>query len=178
MSLEELLRAAYSWADLNAPWVLLGAGAVPLVGTVAARIAKGGKTDADGRFIASLVMGFALLAVVLEVACLFVARTALDANVLEANALLVVAPVACLTGAVLGLRLVFPLTELGSVRTALDLTGFLLGCAFVVWLASRFRWGVFFGGSVGQLLVIMGLAALVLYRLYRRAAGPAREPAA
>jgi hypothetical protein len=169
MTLEQLVREAYAAADANAPWVLAGAALVPLLGTVAARIAKGGKTDADGRLIASLVMAFALVAVVLEIACLFIARAALDANVLEANAMLFAAPVVCLTGAVLGLRLVFPLTELGSVRTAIDLVGFLLACAAVVWLASRFHWGVFFVGSMGQLLVILALAGLVLHRLYRRA---------
>lgn len=171
MTLGDMLRSAYGWADLNAHWVLLAAALVPVVGTLAARVGKGGKTDADGKLIASLVMGLALVAVVLEVGCLFIARSALGADVLQANVLLVVAPVVCLAGSVVGLRLVFPLTELGSVRTAVDLGAFLLACAAVVWLASRFRWGVLFVGSIGQLVVILALAALVLRRMYRRAFG-------
>lgn len=169
MTIAELLREAYGWADANAFWVLFAGLALPVAGTVAARIGKGGKTDADGRLIASAVMGVALLAVILEVACLFVARSALGADLTQANALLVLAPVVCLAGAVGGLRLVFPLSELGSVRTALDLGAFLLACAAVVWLASRFRWGVVFFGSVGQLVIMLVLAALVLRRMWRRA---------
>lgn len=171
MTVEEGLRGAYGWADANAVWVLVAGLALPVVGTLAARIGKGGRTDADGRLIASVVMGAALLAVILEVACLFVARTALGADLTHANALLVVAPIVCLVGAVAGLRMVFPLSELGSVRTALDLGGFLLACAAVVWLASRFRWGVVFLGSIGQLVVMLLLAGLVLRRMWRRAFG-------
>lgn len=169
MTIDEMLRAGYAWADANALWVLLGGVAIPVVGTIAARIGKGGKTDADGRLIASAVMGLALVAVIAEVGCLFVARSALGADLTQANALLVVAPVVCLIGSVVGLRLVFPLSELGSVRTALDMGAFLLACAAVVWLASRFRWGVVFFGSVGQLVILLVLAGLVLRRMWRRA---------
>lgn len=171
MTLEEMLRDAYGWADANATWVLLGGALVPVVGTVLARIGKAGKTDADGKLIASAFMGFALLAVVLEIACLFIARSALGADLLHANGLLVVAPIVCLAGSVVGLRLVFPLSELGSVRTAIDLGLFLLACGLVVFVASRFRWGVFFVGSIGQLVVIAILAVLVVRRMYRRAFG-------
>ncbi|MBX3471760.1 MAG: hypothetical protein KF878_33305 [Planctomycetes bacterium] len=171
MTLDEALRGAYSWADDNALWVLAAGLALPVVGTVAARIGKGGRTDADGRLIASLVMGVALLAVVVEVGCLFVARTALGADLLHANLLLVVAPVLCLAGSVAGLRMVFPLSELGSVRTALDVAGFLAACAAVVWVASRFHFGLVFLGSLGQLVVIVLLAGVVLWRLWRRAVG-------
>lgn len=169
MTVDEMLRASYGWADANAFWVLFAGFAVPVVGTIAARIGKGGKTDADGRLIASAVMGLALLAVIAEVGCLFVARSALGADLTQANALLVVAPVVCLVGSVAGLRLVFPLSELGSVRTALDMGAFLLACAAVVWLASRFRWGVVFLGSIGQLVILLVLAGLVLRRMWRRA---------
>ncbi|MCO5165882.1 MAG: hypothetical protein M9894_05885 [Planctomycetes bacterium] len=171
MTLDEALRGAYSWADQNASWVLAAGLALPVFGTVAARIGKGGRTDADGRLIASLVMGVALLAVILEVGCLFIARTALGADLTHANVLLVLAPIACLVGSVVGLRMVFPLSELGSVRTALDVAGFIVACAVVVWVASRFHFGVLFLGSLGQLLVIVLLAGVVLWRLWRRAIG-------
>jgi hypothetical protein len=169
MTLEELLRDSYGWADANATWVLLAGAVVPVIGTVLARIGKAGKTDADGKLIASAVMAFALLAVVFEVACLFIARTALGADLLLANPLLLVAPIVCLAGSVVGLRLVFPLAELGSVRTAIDLALFLLACGVVVFVASRFRCGVLFVGSIGQLVVILLLAGFVLRRMYRRA---------
>lgn len=171
MTLEELLRDAYGWADANAHWVLLAGALIPVVGTLLARAGKGGKTDADGRFIASAVMAFALLAVVLEIGCLFIARSALGAELMHANSLLVLAPIVCLAGSVVGLRLVFPLSELGSVRTAIDLGLFLLACGVVVFVASRLRWGVFFVGSIGQLVVIAILAVLVIRRMYRRAFG-------
>lgn len=169
MTLDDMLRGAYGWADANATWVLLAGAVVPLIGTVLARVGKAGKTDADGKLVASAVMAFALLAVVVEIGCLFIARTALGADLLQANPLLLVAPIVCLAGSVVGLRLVFPLAELGSVRTALDLGLFLVACAVVVFIASRFRWGVLFIGSIGQLVVILLLAGFVLRRMYRRA---------
>jgi len=157
--------------------VLLGSAALPVVGTIAARIGKGGRTDADGRFIASLVMSIALSAFVLEVMALFVARSAMQASILEADAILLVAPVVCLLGSAVGIRWVFPLLELAAVRSFIDVGAFVLACAGVVWLFSKFRgWGLLFFGSIAEMIAIGALGIALLKRLYGRAFGGGAPP--
>lgn len=177
VTLNDLLTQSYHWGDANARTVLLASALVPLVGTLLAFIGKGGKTDADGRFIASTVIALAVLVVLVEVGGFFVARNLFSASLLDANALLLLSPVLCLVGSVLGIRMVFPLSELGSVRTLVDLGLFLLACGGAVWLLSRFRgWHVVFFGSVIELLIVAAIGFFFLRRLYRRAFGLGREP--
>ncbi|MBI5549236.1 MAG: hypothetical protein HY901_35575 [Deltaproteobacteria bacterium] len=174
MTLNEFFLASYSWADLNAAFILAVAVLLPLTGTVLAYIGKGGRTDTDGRFVASAVMAMAIVGVLGEVVAIFVARGYLGVSVFDANLLLLVAPIVCLAGAVLGIRLVFPLSQLGSVRTATDLGLFLAACGGIVWMLSKFRgWSVVFLGSFLQLLLIGAVALFLLLRLYRRAFGQA-----
>ncbi len=177
MTLNELLFAAYGWADANGLLLLAASVLLPFVGTVLAWIGKAGKTDADGRFVASTLMGVALFAVSLELVVLFLAQALHDRSPLDANAALIAAPVVCLVASVVGVRMVFPLSELGSVRTAVDLGAFLLCCAALVWFMSKFRgWSLMFFGSFTQLLVALALAAFFLRRMYRRAFGVDRAP--
>jgi len=172
MTLADFFALSYAWADQNASFILAAALLIPLVGTALAWIGKGGRTDADGKFIASAVMGLALVGVLVELAAIFVARSILGTSLLSANLLLLLAPVVCLAGSVLGIRMVFPLSQLGSVKTATDLGLFLLACGAALWLMSKFRgWGVLFMGSFMQLVVIGLLGLFVLWRLYRRAFG-------
>lgn len=177
VTLDRLLHDSYRWADENAALVFLTALLVPLLGTVAAWVGKQGKTDADGRFVASAVVGLALLLVVAEVCAVVVARSVLGLEVLEANALLLVAPAASLGVATMGIRRVFPLNELGSVRTAADLS--LLGALLVAigWVLSRFHFGALFVGSIVHLAVIAAAVAFVVVRLVRRIRGGARPEA-
>lgn len=172
MTLNELLTDSYRWADANADLILLASVGIPLLGTVLASVGKGGKTDADGRFIASAVMATALLAVLGEVVFLFIARSQYGVGLLDANALLLLAPVICLGGAILGIRQVFPLNELGSVRVAADMGLLLLILGGVLWLFSRFRgWGILFVGTFTQLLVVSAIALFFVWRLWRRVWG-------
>ncbi|HEY3445757.1 MAG TPA: hypothetical protein VGK67_05295 [Myxococcales bacterium] len=172
MTLADFFSASYAWADANAFFIMAVAVLLPLVGTALAWLGKGGRTDSDGKFIASAVMGAALVGVLVEVGAIFVARSVLGASLLSANLLLLLAPAVCLAGSVLGIRLVFPLSQLGSVKTATDLGLFLLACGGVLWVMSKFRgWSVLFFGSFLQLVVIGALALFVLWRLYRRAFG-------
>lgn len=178
MTLDELLFDTYFWSTENTYLVLGLSLGIPVVGTVLAYIGKGGKTDADGRFIASTVMAVAMLAVLLQVVLLGYVFTAQGLSLMNVNLVLLVAPPLCLLGSALGIRLVFPLSELGSVRTVLDLLSFLVACAVVLWLLSMFRgWSVIFLGSVWQLLAIAALTIFFLRRMYRRAFGLDRPPA-
>ena len=172
MTMREVLLQAYHWAVSERLVVLVTAVVLPALGTLVARIGKGGKTDADGRFIASAVVGIAMLAVVIEAGALLIASTLFGRTVLDADALLVLSPVLCLGGCLVGIRWVFPLNELASVRTAVDVGLFVLACAALLWLLSMFRgWGIVFFGGVSQLVAVGLLAAVLLRRLYRRALG-------
>lgn len=170
MSLRELLTHLSHWADTQTLPMLLLAVLWGLLGTLLARIARGGRSDRDGRLIASVVIGGAVLWLVLAVVLLAAMRMALNQSLLDINVLLLLAPLVCVGVSVLGIRQVFPLSELASVRTLSDVAGFAVACLVVLWLLSKFRgWGVVFLGSLGSLLVIGGLALLLLRALYRRA---------
>ena len=172
MTLDEMLTSSYQWADQNSDLVLLAGLLIPLGGTVLAHYAKGGKTDADGKLIASIVMGFSIVAVIVEVVLLFVARSTYGASLLSANAALLFAPLLCLGGSVFGIRQVFPLNQLGSVRTAADLGLLVVILAALLWLFSRFRgWGLIFIGSFTQLVIVSAVGLFFVWRLWRRAFG-------
>lgn len=175
MSLREILIYFYQWADANAPALLLAGMAWGAGGTLLARLAKGGRSADDGRIIASVVVGGAVLLLVLAVVAAGIAHVGFRRGLLDANALLLLTPLACVGISVLGIHRVFPLNQLASVRTFWDVTGFVLACIALLWLLSKFRgWGVAFVGGLGSLVVIGLLAALLLKVLYRRAFGAQR----
>jgi hypothetical protein len=175
MTLSDVLIRTYGWAAHNRLSILLVAVLIPIVGTILARIGKAGKTDADGRVIASVVVGLGLLAVILEAVGVIAGHALLHRSFLDADVVVLATPLLCLAGCLVGIRWVFPLNELASVRTFLDIGAFVLGCAAVLWLFSKFRgWGIVFFGGVGQLVVIALLGFVLLRRLYRRAFGGAR----
>lgn len=178
MTLNQFLVAAYGWAVAQRMIILLVALGVPLVGTLLARIGKAGKSDADGRFIASVVVGFGIVAVILEMLAIAIGAGVLGGSVLEGDFILLLSPIACLALSLLGIRLVFPLNQLASVRTAVDVGVFVLACAAVVWFFSKFRgWGLLFFGSVTQLALLLVLGYFLIRRLWRRAfGGRARAP--
>jgi hypothetical protein len=170
MSLRELLTQLSIWADAQALPMLLVAVLWGVLGTVLARIARGGRSDQDGRLIASVVIGGAVLWLVLTVVALAALRMALNQSLLDINVLLLLAPLACVLISVLGIRQVFPLNGLATVRTLSDVVGFAVACLVVLWMLSKFRgWGVMFLGGLSSLLVIGVLALLLLRVLYRRA---------
>lgn len=172
MSLRELLITSYQWADAHALVVLLAALAWGLAGTLLARVAKGGRTDQDGRLIANVVIGGAVLLLVVSMLAVSVAYLMFKQGVMDANALLLLAPLGCVLVSVLGIHRVFPLNELASVRTLSDLAWFALACIALLWLLSKFRgWGVAFLGGLGSLALIGVMVVLLLRLLYRRAFG-------
>lgn len=177
MTLGDFLGASYGWADAHANELLLAAVVVPLLGTLAARVGKAGRTDADGKFIASVVLGIALVAALIEAIAIGVGHGAFGRSVLDANLKLLVAPVLCLVGSLVGIRLVFPLSEVATFRTFTDLAIFLLLVGAVVWLFSMFRgWGIVFFGHVTELAVIGVLGIALIRRYFLRAFGSRRRP--
>jgi len=172
MTLSETLHEAYGAVDSQALAVFLACVGVPVVGTVAAWIGKGGKTDKDGRFFANLAVGFGLVALVLEVVVIVIARAALSASLMDANVLLLFGPPLALILALVGVRLVFPLSELGSAQTARAALLFVLLVIAIIWFFGQFRgWGIVFFGSIAQLAALGLLVWFLLRRLGRRALG-------
>ena len=170
MTLHDLLAEGYAWLASHGNALLLGAVLVPAIGTIAARLGKAGKTDADGRFIASGVVGVALVAIVLEALGLVLAGGVLGLSLLDVDARVAGAPILCLIGCLIGIRWVFPLSELGSVKMFGDVGLFILAITAVAWLFSKFRgWGLYFVGGLGEALVLGGLCLVLLRRLYQRA---------
>lgn len=176
MTLNEFFDAAYQWGEQHAQLMLLLGVAIPAVGTLAAFIGKGGKTDEDGRFIASAVMGFSMIVVVLEIMALFVGVFVRGASILDANVALVGAPIICLIGSVLGLRLVFPLAEIGVIRTLLDMAGFFVSCLCVMWFMAKFNgWSIMIFGSLFTFLIIAVMGFFFIRWQFRKAFGLDRE---
>lgn len=170
MSLRDLFAGIYSWTDAHAVAILIASLAWAAAGSVFALIAKGGRTDSDGRAVANTVIGGAVLLIVLMVAALAIAHAGFGKSPLDANVLLLAAPLVCLVGSVAGIRWVFPLNELGTVRTLRDVGLFAIACAAGLGLLSKFRgWGVMFLGGLGDLLIVGVLALALLRSLYRRA---------
>lgn len=175
MTLQELLQACYQFAEAHAVEAFGAALLLPLVGTVLAWLGRGGQTDEDGKAIASAFVAISLFWAVLVALGVSLGVGVMQKSVLEANALLLLAPVVCLVFTLLGVKLVFPLSQLGSVKSLQDLGLFAVACVAVVWFFGKFRgWGIFFVGSVGQLVVLLVLLGWLLKRLFHRAFGSAK----
>lgn len=172
MSLRDLLVSLYLGAEAQALVILMGSLAWAVGGTLLARIGKAGSSDRDGRAIASIVIGGAVLWLIVAVMAGAVAHAGFNKNLFDAHLLLLTAPLLCLAVSIAGIRWVFPLSELASVRTLRDVGLFVLACAVGLWLLSRFRgWGIVFLGGIGDMLVIGALAVGLLRILYSRAFG-------
>lgn len=174
MTVEDLLQSMYIACQDNGNALLAGALAIPLVGTLLAWIGRGGKTDADGKIVASVLVGLGIVAVVVELVAIALGVGVLGRSLLEADPRLLAAPLILLIGCVLGVRLVFPLNELGSVRTARDL-GLLVGtCAAILWFFSKFEgWHIVIFGHFTELIVVLIITAVFVTRVFRRVFPPA-----
>lgn len=172
MPLRELLAGIYLWADSHAVAIVIASLAWGLGGALLARIAKSGPSNRSGRAIASAVIGGAVLVMVVAALALGIAHAGFHKGLMDANALLLAAPVLCVAASVAGIHWVFPLSELATVRTLRDVLLFAVACAAGLWLLSRFRgWGLVFLGGIADLVVIGALALGLLRVLYRRAFG-------
>jgi len=173
MTLDELFRGAYRWADANGAVLLILVGlAFPVAATLIALVGKGGKTDSDGKMLASIFIGAAILFAVLEIVAIFVGTAVFDASLLQANAALLATPLACFVLMLVGIKWVFPLNQLASIRTFGDLALLALLCGGLIWFFSKFRgWGIIFFGSIFQLVVVLAVVIYFIRRIFKRAFG-------
>jgi len=164
------------WGREHGTLIFLIFCAIPVLGTIASWIGKGGKTDADGKLFANLCIGFSILAVLGELITLVVVHNFIAQGdpswIGEAPVLLALGPPVCLAGCILGIRMVFPLNELATVKTFFDVVAFMAAMVVVWFLLSKFHgWGVIFFGGIFQLLLIFVVGGFIIRRLWRRAIG-------
>ena len=169
MSLFDVLIALSHWLDAHAFDVFAASISVPLLGTIAAWMGKQGKTDTDGKAIASAFLGFVLFAVFVELILLSIAIFLEGRSVLETHILLLAAPLLCLFLSVAGIRMVFPLSQLGSMRMLTDVFLFVAALGALVWFLSQFRgWGLLFLGGIFQLMLLLAVGVTLIVWLGRR----------
>ncbi len=177
MTLTEIFSGAYLWADANAMPIFAATAGLPLVGVLGAWIGKGGKTDKDGRFIANVIIGLSIIVFLLLIIGLIIAHFGFDKGMLSANALLLIGPIIGVVVALMGIRMVFPLSQLKTARLARDVGLFALLILGVLWLFSQFRgWGIVFFGSIAQMVTIGTIIFYFGRKLYRRAFKGSKEP--
>jgi hypothetical protein len=170
MTLRDALLDAYGWGVEHGTLVLVSAFVLPLLGALAAQVGKGGRTDADGRAIASVVIGLGVIAMLGELVAVHLAHAYFDTGVLDGDVRIVLAPIACLVCCLVAIRWVFPLSELGGARMARDLALLFGGCWALVWFFSMFRgWSIMFYGRFFELILMLALAGWYLRKLFRRA---------
>lgn len=169
-TLREIFTSAFAFAEANGALFFALSVLVPIVGTGAALLGRGGKTDRDGRLYANAFILVAVVQFVVAMGVGVVAVAFLERSVLDVPVYLLLAPWLWLVLSVVGLRRVFPLSELATWRSVVDVARFFAICAVVVWLFSTFRgWGIIFFGGLAQLLVVLVLGGLLVRALYRRA---------
>ena len=172
MTLHDALRDAYGWGVAHGTAVLIAAIVIPLVGAMGAQLAKGGRTDEDGRAIASVVVGVGVLAVLGELIAIHLAHVCFRTGLLDADVRLALAPIACLAGCLVAVRWVFPLHELAGARAAFQLAIVFFGCWALIWFFAQFRgWSLVFWGGFLQLIIVLAVAVFLLWRLFKRALG-------
>ena len=170
MTLRDAFLDAYAWGVDHGTFILVGAIAVPLLGALAAQLGKGGRTDADGRAIASVVVGIGALAMVLELVAVHFAHSYFDSGLLDADWRLALAPVACLVCSLIAVRWVFPLSELAGARSVGYLVLVFAGCWILIKFFSMFEgWRINIWASLFQLAIVLAVAGFGLWRLFRRA---------
>ena len=170
MTLRDALVSAYAWSAAHATAILIRAIVVPIAGAAGAELGKGGRTDEDGRMIASVVIGFGVLVVVAELIAVHFAHAYFRTGILDADVRLALAPPLCLAGCLMAVRRVFPLSELAGARSIGALVALLASCWALVWVFGQFHgWSIRFYGSFLTLVLVLVLVFFGLRRLFRRA---------
>lgn len=170
MTLNDALHDAYGWGVLHGTAILIAAVVIPLIGALGAELGKGGRTDEDGRAIASVVIGFGVIAMLGELIALHFAHAYFKASLLDADWRLALAPALCLASCLVAVRWVFPLSQLAGARSAFCLAGVFVGC----WLLLRFfqlfqGWHMTVWTSLFQLVVVLAVACYGLWWRFKRA---------
>jgi hypothetical protein len=175
MTLHDALVEAYAWGVVHGTVILLSAIVIPILGALAAQLGKGGRTDEDGRAIASVVVGLGALSMVLALVAVHFGHSYFGYGLLDADWRLVLAPVACLVCSLVAVRWVFPISELAGARSVGYLVLVFAGCWLLIKFFSMFEgWRMYIWGSLFELAIVLAAAGYGLWRLFKRAMNPGR----
>jgi hypothetical protein len=170
MTPREVFEGLYAFAEARPLPILLVAVLVPLLGIGMAWVGRGGRTDEDGRVIADVMVLVGVVQFVLAMTVAYVGAAFLERRLFDTDVMLLAAPWVWLALTVVGVRQVFPLSELASWRSLRAVIAFFAVAAVFLWLLSKFRgWGIFFLGSLAELAVLLVLGGLLIRQLYQRA---------
>jgi len=170
MTLHDALVETYGWGVAHGTLILIAAIAIPVLGALGAQLGKGGQTDEDGRAIASVVVGFGTVVMVLAMVAVHFAHSYFGAGLLDADWRLALAPVACLACSLIAVRWVFPLSELAGARSVGYLVLVFAGCWLLIKFFSMFEgWRMYIWGSLFQLAIVLAVTGYGLWRLFKRA---------
>lgn len=169
MTPRSVFEGIYAFAEARPEAILLLAVLVPCTGVALAWVGRGGRTEEDGRLIAD---GLVLLGVVQFVVAMtvgWVGVAVLERTLLDTDLMILAAPWVWLAITVVGVRMVFPLSDLASWRSLREVAAFFAVCLVFVWLLSTFRgWGIVFLGGLAELVALLVLGGLLIRHFYRR----------
>ena len=175
LTLEQSLLGLYDAAAAQGAWLLGASVVIPLLGTLAAWIGRGGRTDQDGRAIANGLLLTAMSVFILGLLAATVWIAILDRSLLQLSWQLVLGPPLWFGLTLASVHRVFDLRELRAGQLLRDAGLLLALVAAVLWFFAQFRgWGVVFLGGISQLILI--IAAIIWYgrRLLERLRSPPR----
>jgi len=155
--------------------ILLSGIGFAVMGAIATRIGKAGQSEEDGKFIGGVVAAFGIVSVLAEALVLIIVWRINAKALADASLALLLAPPACCAASLWGVSLSFPLKSLGGFQRMMSLAGLTAASLAVLWLLSRFHWGIIFFGGLAQAGIIFLAIALLIRTLYRQAFGPAES---
>jgi len=171
------LREFLELLNHNGSLVFLSGLGFAVIGAIATRIGRGGQSEEDGRFIGGVVAAFGVAVLALELLALLLAWRMKPAALADTSLALLAAPPVCCAASLYGVSLSFPLRALGGFERMLSLVGLSAVLLGLLWLFSRFHWGVVFFGGLAQAGLIFLVIAVLIRALFKRAFPETKEAA-
>jgi hypothetical protein len=163
------LHDFYELLNQNGGLIFLSGLGFAAIGAIATRMGKGGQSEEDGRFIGGMVAAFGVAVVALEILALILAWRMRAAAIADTSLALLAAPPVCCAASLYGVSLSFPLRTLGGFERMMSLVGLSGVVLGILWLLSRFHWGVVFFGGLAQLGLIFLVIAVIIRTLLKKA---------
>jgi len=163
------LREFLELLNHNGGLIFLSGLGFAVIGAIATRIGKGGQSEEDGRFIGGVVAAFGATVLALEIVGLVLVWRLKPAAIADTSLALLAAPPVCCAASLYGVSLSFPLRTLGGFERMVSLVGLSAVLLGLLWLLSRFHWGIVFFGGLAQAGLIFLVIAVIIRTLFKRA---------
>lgn len=162
-------RELFELLNASGGLVFLSGLGFAFIGAVATRIGKGGQTEEDGRFIGGVVVAFGIAVALIEAVAVVFALRYKAKMLADVSLMLLLAPPICCAASLYGVSLSFPLKTLGGFQRMVNLLGLTALSLGILWLLSRFHWGIVFFGGLAQAGAIFLVIAVLVRKLFLRA---------